>query len=179
MKKSFALILAVAMLMMACVACGGTADKNLPEGTTRVQDGSLFVVEGGAIVKMVAQGKNADGTYYVYTNEGGKTSNVAGESRPLSSVVFAQFDAAAKAVAAAVKAGDIKVAESCEFRFSADVKAGYGKITKEGHEQAYYVYAMEKNTLTLGEGTYEGATTLGLLEFKLADGTSCLVAFDR
>ena len=179
MKKSFALILAVAMLMMACVACGGTADKNLPEGTTRIQDGSLFVIEGGAIAKMVAQGKNADGSYYVYTNEGGKSSNVAGESRPLSSVVFSQFDAAAKAVAAAVKAGTIKVADSCEVRFSADVKAGYGKITKDGHSQAYYVYAIEKNTLTLGEGAYTGATTLGVLEFKLADGSSCLVAFDR
>ena len=62
MKKSIALILAVAMLMIACVACGGnTADKNLPADETRLQEGSMFTVKGGEIVKVLMQGKKTEG----------------------------------------------------------------------------------------------------------------------
>ena len=84
MKKSIALILAVAMLMIACVACGGdTADKNLPADETRLQQGSMFTVQGGEIVKVLMQGKKTEGGY-----------TIVGEGDPaIDALVMARYEA--------------------------------------------------------------------------------------
>lgn len=179
MKKSIALILAVAMLMMACVACGGAAaDKNLPKDDTRLQEGTMFTVKGGEVVKVLLMGKKTEGGYYVYTKEDGKSSIVDGESHPLTSILAGQFQSCMDAVAKAAKAGEMTLGESCDFTLTAQLKAGYDKLTKDGESQTYFVYSIEKKTLVKGEGNYEGATTLGLVEFKLSDATA-YVAFDR
>lgn len=181
MKKSIALILAVAMLMIACVACGGATvgDKNLPKDDTRLQEGTMFTVKGGEIVKVLLQGKKTEGGYYVYTKEDGKSSIADGESRPLTSILAGQFQSCMDAVAKAAKAGDMTLGESADFTLTAQLKAGYDKLTKSGSDHTYFVYSIEKKTLVKGDGDYEGATTLGLVEYKLADGATAYVAFDR
>ncbi|MBR6554790.1 MAG: hypothetical protein IKT90_01085 [Clostridia bacterium] len=180
MKKSIALILAVAMLMIACVACGGdTVDKNLPADETRLQQGSMFTVQGGEIVKVLMQGKKTEGGYYVYTKEAGKSSMADGQSNPLTSVLAGQFQSCVDAVAKAAKAGDMTLGESADFTLTAQLKAGYDKLTKSGADYTYFVYAIEAKTLTKGDGDYEGATTLGLIEYKLADGATAYIAIDR
>ena len=181
MKKSIALILAVAMLMIACVACGGATagDKNLPKDDTRLQEGTMFTVKGGEIVKVLLQGKKTEGGYYVYTKEDGKSSIADGESRPLTSILAGQFQSCMDAVVKAAKAGDMTLGESADFTLTAQLKAGYDKLTKSGADHTYFFYSIEKKTLVKGDGDYEGATTLGLVEYKLADGATAYVAFDR
>ena len=137
------------------------------------------IVDGIEKVKVLMQGKKTEGGYYVYTKEAGKSSMADGQSNPLTSVLAGQFQSCVDAVAKAAKAGDMTLGESADFTLTAQLKAGYDKLTKSGADYTYFVYAIEAKTLTKGDGDYEGATTLGLIEYKLADGATAYIAIDR